>query len=239
MHVETLLLALLAFALLSAYAAWTWSVLPPLPEERGPIPVLSVVEARQEGNAVTIWVYNGGEENVETSDIVVLGQDGRTVYPDVNWGCSVVEPGETCVGTFSSPEVLRRVTVLVGAWRWETDVVYTPPRLPNIIIDVIAPPTALAGEDFPVDVNTCNVGEADTGAFTDALYVNGSLSTTWTLSLAPGECNTVTIYSYAGTAGSTIEFNAVADVYNVVAETNEADNWDTARTYVQALPAPP
>ena len=232
-------MVLIAFSLLSAYAAWTWSVLPPLPERRGEIPVVSVVEARQEGDRVTLWIYNGGEENVETSRLIVLGEDGRTVYPDVNWDCGVVEPGETCSGSFLSSDVVKRVVVLVGAWRWEADVKYVPPRLPNIVIDVIAPSVVLVGNDFPVDVNTCNVGEAATGTFTDALYVDGSLSKTWTLSLTPGECNLMRIYSYAGTAGSAIEFNAIADVYNVIRETNEADNWDYARTYVQALPAPP
>ncbi|HIH95594.1 TPA: PGF-pre-PGF domain-containing protein [Methanosarcina acetivorans] len=107
--------------------------------------------------------------------------------------------------------------------------------LPDLVIEndfSWSPTTPEVGEEVTITATVKNQGDAASGATTLALYIDGSSVREWDVSeLSSGESSSVSYTWIPGSEGS-VELRAVVDEDNLITESNEGNNEETATVTV-------
>lgn len=114
-----------------------------------------------------------------------------------------------------------------------------PVPLPDLVIlGINAPSSVIAGEMFSFSVTVKNIGNAEAVSSYTGIYIDGSLEGTIpTSALASGSQQTVMMSVAAPSFANTYQLKAKADVYEVVTESNEDNNW-SPNNWLTVLPPP-
>ena len=103
---------------------------------------------------------------------------------------------------------------------------------PDLITSMHAPSNPKVSENYTLSYTVSNIGQGTTGSFVSWMYCNGKCLNKQTITnLGSGESKTFT-FIWTPTTSGTYIFNARADVYAQVVESNESNNAANQQTIV-------